>query len=90
MYRANLKCTYTNVSVQALEMYRKEEDGLEEVLSDVVECFVDTVCTWLRTAPDTEAEPEMLTAFFEMCAESPRRVTCRRATCRSELGARSV
>uniref|UniRef100_A0A7S4B9K5 Transportin-3 n=1 Tax=Chrysotila carterae TaxID=13221 RepID=A0A7S4B9K5_CHRCT len=52
---------------QALQMYGEKEGAVYDSLSDAVEKIIDVVCTWIRTAPDPEAEPELLTAFFEMC-----------------------
>jgi len=51
---------------QALELYGEAE---EEALSAAVERVVEAVCAWVEGsgAATAEDEPELLTAFFEMC-----------------------
>ena len=40
---------------------------MANALSHVTGGLVESICSWIRAAPDPEAQPEMLTAFFEMC-----------------------
>jgi len=49
---------------QAIELYGESH---EAPLSDTLEKFVDAVCGWLASTAAPEAEPELLSAFFELC-----------------------
>ena len=40
---------------------------MANALSHVTGGLVESICAWIRAAPDPEAQPELLTAFFEMC-----------------------
>lgn len=56
---------------QAVELYGGDEDEqVEAVLSTVLGSLVQSVIGWLKTAADPEAQPELLTAFWEMCHRS--------------------
>ena len=51
-----------------IERYgRQPDDELVAVLSQVMTTVISSVCTWLTTTSDPEAQPELLTAFWEMC-----------------------
>lgn len=56
---------------QAIETYAAEDDAEENevanALSHVTGGLVESICAFIRGAPDPEAQPELLTAFFEMC-----------------------
>uniref|UniRef100_A0A7S2BL89 Exportin-1/Importin-beta-like domain-containing protein n=1 Tax=Haptolina brevifila TaxID=156173 RepID=A0A7S2BL89_9EUKA len=52
----------------AIERYGSQPDEeLASVLSAVMTTIIDSVCAWQRTTADPEAQPELLTAFWEMC-----------------------
>ena len=53
----------------AVERYggAREDAELQAVLSHVMTTLVDGVCAWLASTPDPEGQPELLTAFWEMC-----------------------
>jgi len=51
-----------------IERYgRQPDDELVAVLSQVMTTVISSVCAWLTTTSDPEAQPELLTAFWEMC-----------------------
>ena len=52
----------------AIERFGKESDAeLSEMLSTVMTVIIQHTCAWLVSANDPEAQPELLTAFWEMC-----------------------
>ena len=53
--------------VQRLRSYGKEDDeNLAAALSSVMTTLIDSVCNWLSSTTNPEAQPELLTAFWEM------------------------
>ena len=56
---------------QAIEIYAAEDDteenGVLKALSHVTGGLLESICGYVRNALDPEAQPELLTAFFEMC-----------------------
>lgn len=43
------------------------DEELQHVLSGVMTALVESVCAWLLATKEPEAQPELLTAFWEMC-----------------------
>ena len=52
----------------AVERFGKESDAeLSELLSNVMTVIIQHTCTYLASSRDPEAQPDLLTAFWEMC-----------------------
>ena len=57
---------------QALETYAPRDDATQDeavadALSRVTGGLVESICGYVRSAPDPEAQPELLTSYWEMC-----------------------
>jgi hypothetical protein len=52
----------------AIERFGRESDAeLCEMLSQVMGVIIANTCEWLKTTPEPEGQPELLTSFWEMC-----------------------
>ena len=52
----------------AIERFGKGSDAaLNEMLSQVMTVIIQHTCAWLSSSSDPEGQPELLTAFWEMC-----------------------